>query len=174
MTTLISLSLNNNAFGYQGIATISNTMKTNASLMALNLSNNKIESDGAIAIADALKVNATLLSLKLDFQDIDDNRADFAIADALRVNISLIDLNFYTKRIGIQGVTAIAEALRCNPSLTVLQMNYAYPLEDILSFKVDTEVSQSRLLKKLIGEDGGNFLANKFRMKFSALTTLVR
>jgi hypothetical protein len=64
------------------------------------------------------------------------------------------------------GVLAIFQALRFNPTLTDLNLDQFGPFcKEAMTFAVDTQHHLNGLLENLIGEDGAQCLANEFRMK---------
>ena len=70
-TTLKILNINGNAIFDDGVAAISDSLKSNNSLQELYMSFNEITSEGAKKIAETIKVNTTLHTLYLR-QNIND------------------------------------------------------------------------------------------------------
>ncbi|KAF9080647.1 hypothetical protein BGX29_005150, partial [Mortierella sp. GBA35] len=62
---LITLKFGNDSIGDIGVHTLSDALKTNATLTILNLNNNPIGPNGAQALSEALKINSTLAKLNL-------------------------------------------------------------------------------------------------------------
>jgi Ran GTPase-activating protein (RanGAP) involved in mRNA processing and transport len=148
-------------------------LKVNSTLTSMNLKGNVIGTEGATEIAEVLKVNSILTYMNLKGNDIG-MEGEIAIAEALKVNSTLKCLGQSIYSCDIEGTTnrrngvlALLQALRFNPTLSNLNLGNAFTslCREALTFAIDTQHHLNGLLKTLIGEDGAIFLANEFRMK---------
>ena len=126
---LRSLDLDRNNIGLRWILPIAEALKHNTVLEHLNLANNFIRNEGANALADALDQNRSLKSLDVSNNEIGATGTEH-IARGLRTNRSLTSLKLENNPITTsdggtptnEGVHAIVDALRNNPSMTELHI----------------------------------------------------
>jgi hypothetical protein len=138
-TNLTSLKITNCEFDPDALRDIAHTLSGNNTLMDLNLSNNHLGDDGVETIANAVKTNSTLTSLCLSSILFLDDKGAVALSEALCVNTSLRKMwlcdedsygSFDTENTlghefsgrGQEGITALANILKCNTSLEELFM----------------------------------------------------
>jgi hypothetical protein len=107
-----------------------------------------LEIDGAVVVSVGLQLNPTLLRLALRGCDIDASDA-MVIAEALKVNSTLQMLNLNSNnRMGDSGVAAIAEALKVNSSLRRLWLCGNY-IEDSGATAIAEALKVNSSLQKL-------------------------
>ena len=109
----------NIGFGlYDGVRSLAEALKTNATVHTLKLGNNRIGDEGVQALAEALKTNVTVHTLDLYNNKIGDEGAR-ALAEALKTNTTVHTLDLHYNRIGVEGARALAEALKTNATLNL-------------------------------------------------------
>ena len=93
-TTLKKLKIyNNNTISDDGVAAISDSLKSNNSLQELDMDNNNITSEGAKKIAEAIKVNTTLNILEINQHYINDKLSfNMTVLTAVYHNNTLMKL----------------------------------------------------------------------------------
>jgi hypothetical protein len=119
---LVKLSLHHCSIGSLGAAAIGESLVTNKTLQELYLSDNVIGDRGATALAKGLASNKTLTLLHLRWCGIRKAGA-ISLAQSLRKNAHLEQLDLWgNMHIQPEGVTALAEGLACNTSLSELHL----------------------------------------------------
>ena len=115
------LGLEGNYVGDAGVTALSKALVQNTTLKRLNLNSNEITEDGIKALVTSLEVNSTLSWLGLDNNEIGEGGsrliADFLGSDRSR---SLQRLHLIDAHIGDAGVALIAQALKGQKSLHML------------------------------------------------------
>jgi Ran GTPase-activating protein (RanGAP) involved in mRNA processing and transport len=119
------LNLNYQGIGNRGAALLAQALRTNRTLVVLFLEGNDVSAPGAKEIANALLHHPTLKQFYMSCNPIGDEGAQH-IARSLR-GTKLKLLKLADCRIGTLGATALAEALRDDPSLVKLVLE-ANPL----------------------------------------------
>ena len=174
-TSLTSLNLSQNSFGYEEANSLSQALRVNKSLTSLNLFFNVIDYRGADFLSQALRVNASLTALDLSCNCMGGEGAN-SLSQALRENTSLISLNLSGNSIGYEGANFLSQALRKNTSLTSLHLTFnfignegANSLSQAL--RENTSLTSLNLSSNSIGNEGANFLSQALRVNTS-LTSL--
>lgn len=119
-----SLNLANNMIGAVGAQSIASALaKPNSTLKSLNLYRNRIVLDGARAFAALLQdtKNCALQELNVAMNLIGDAGVT-AIAEALRVNLSLTSLSIGDNDFGVDAFAELCETLKLNPRLIKLDI----------------------------------------------------
>lgn len=115
------MGLEGNYVGDAGVTALSKALVQNTTLKRLNLNSNEITEDGIKALVTSLEVNSTLSWLGLDNNEIGEGGsrliADFLGSDRSR---SLQRLHLIDAHIGDAGVALIAQALKGQKSLHML------------------------------------------------------
>ena len=175
-TSLTTLDLSYNEIGKVGAAALGKCLKSNASLTLLNLCGNGISDDGAAALVECLKYNKSLTTLDLSYNGIGDVCAA-ALGKCLKLNTSLTTLNLNGNSITDDGAFALCECLNCNTSLAVLNLNGNGITDDgaaaTLAVSLRCNPSLTRLNLYLYENGGDSASALGERLKFdTSLTTL--
>ncbi|XP_044170560.1 NLR family CARD domain-containing protein 3-like [Acropora millepora] len=108
---------------YEGVKSLSETLRGNTSLTSLVLDWNSIRDEGVKSLSEALRVNTSLTSLDLSHTSIGDEGAN-SLSEALRVNTSLTCLDLSNNSIRDEGAKSLSATLRVNTSLTSLDLSY--------------------------------------------------
>uniref|UniRef100_A0A3B3ZN01 NACHT domain-containing protein n=1 Tax=Periophthalmus magnuspinnatus TaxID=409849 RepID=A0A3B3ZN01_9GOBI len=116
-----SNSLQENAIGNEGIVSLAEALKSNASLQTLCLQGVSAGTSGAIALAESLTTNKTLQTLDLRGNTVGIEGAK-ALANALKINRSLKSLNLQENSLGMDGAIFIATALKGNHQLSYINL----------------------------------------------------
>mmetsp|Transcript_15103 Transcript_15103/g.28638 ORF Transcript_15103/g.28638 Transcript_15103/m.28638 type:complete len:266 (-) Transcript_15103:197-994(-) len=121
-THLVVLFLDNNFIGTSGVQALATTLASHPRLTHLNLSYNRIDDDGCMALATLLRQSPSLQVVKLMDNDIG-AAGGRALAGALgEPSCSLTTLSLSNNDLRDKGVLAFCQALRCNRSLTYLNL----------------------------------------------------
>lgn len=115
----VALSLSSIFIGVKKLAEVLKSY--NNTLSSLYLQHNAITPEGAIALAEALRVNTNLTLLNLEHNLIGN---DGACALGNTHNISLTALDVGWNAIGDKGACTIAEALKTNTSISLLNLGW--------------------------------------------------
>lgn len=133
-------------------------------LQELNLFNQKIEPQDLKALSVALSTNNVVTKVKL-FRCALDDKAALTLTEMIRANKSITELDlsdlpekdygagYFIKskagnNIGDRGANALAEALKFNHTLKVVDLNY-----NDISHRVATEIRKSGIIKLTMRED---------------------
>jgi Ran GTPase-activating protein (RanGAP) involved in mRNA processing and transport len=124
-TTLKRLALSSCSIGSRGVAGLVDGLRGNRTLEVLGLGNNKVGEGGAEVLKQALRDNALSVQ-RIDLEVCGLSPGEVTcIAEGLGVNTTLADLRMSGNvGIGVEGVEAIAGALKRNTRLHTLDMNY--------------------------------------------------
>ena len=136
--SLTALDLSYNSFEDEGLSAVCEAIQSNkeTKLSSLNFKNNDIGPVGANAVAAMVAATGSLTSLDLSNNALC-GMATYgggtytaegitAIANALRVNGSLTELSIYGNRVGDEGVGAICEAIQSNKETKLASLNFGY------------------------------------------------
>ena len=115
---LTSLELSGNKLGDSGIASISDSLKANATLKRMSLHRCRMSEKGGKAIGDALMVNRSLQVL--DMSDNPISAGVVHIAESLKCNCSLLEINLSKCGITKQEARSLAISLKDNHFLQTL------------------------------------------------------
>jgi Ran GTPase-activating protein (RanGAP) involved in mRNA processing and transport len=115
---LTILNLNYQGIGNRGAALLAQALRTNRTLVVLFLDGNDVSASGAKEIANALLHHPTLKQLYMSFNPIGDEGAQHISRSLSGTKLKLLKLS--DCKIGTFGATALAEALRDDPSLVKL------------------------------------------------------
>ena len=132
--TLRVLNINNCVISDSGLITIANKLKENCILTELYLNNNSLTSLSAQLLAEELKENKTLLKLHYDCNTIG-TVGGIAMGNMLKYNRTLIELSFVNCRLTHEALNAIAEELKSNHVLILLDVSNNIALESVFTGK---------------------------------------
>jgi len=115
-----------------GVTALAEALKQNSTLTTLGLRYNKLDAEAAQHLSNALVSNQSLVELHLSNNDLDAEAAKH-LSNALVSNQSLVELRLANNLLGckresgrwvsdLSGVTALAEALKQNGTLAVLDL----------------------------------------------------
>ncbi|KAF9898352.1 hypothetical protein BX616_004142, partial [Lobosporangium transversale] len=121
------LNVGSNGIGSEGCTLIANAVRFNRALTSLSLDMNEMGSQGATALATALASNRNLMYLYIPHNNIGD-RGLAMICESLKRNQVLIGLDLELNHIGhgqsIEGMKALAEALKVNKALREINLSF--------------------------------------------------
>lgn len=154
-STLLSLNLEVNCIGVEGIAHLAEALKTNTCLCSLKLGRNKIGVEGAKQLASSLVVNSSLTMLTLGGCGIEADGA-CALAKTLEQNTGIVELRLGCNNICDIGACAFAQMMRSNRKIQRLHL-YANHITEvgIESFRAYMQTSLAALRVKVLNL-GGN------------------
>lgn len=138
--------------------------KNDPAITILNLCGERIYKDGAASLAAAIQANTYLEWLDLQDSNIGDEGAAILAADVLEQNYSTIKkLNLHGNKIGNNGATALATALKINTSLWELDLCFNFINDEGVSMlakalTTNTTLRVLRLEGNRIGERGATIL----------------
>ena len=150
--SLLEINLGKCSISEKGCMAIGDALMVNRSLHVLDLHDNQI-SAGVVRIAESLKHNHSLLEINLGKCGITEKGCK-AIGDALMVNRSLQVLDLHNNPISA-GVVHIAESLKRNHSLLVVNLGSCGNLADIGAAHIADGLRHNNCLKKLDITDCG-------------------
>ena len=199
-TSLSSLKLYSTSISVAGANLLAQVLRVNTSLSSLNLSYNAIRDEGANLLAEALRVSTSISSLDLSDNGILAVGAN-SLAQALKINTSLSSLDlhssiiqrefenilpqhlsgttvFYTfgkpvtNFIGDEGANSLAQALRVNTSLSLLNLSFNFigvagAISLARALRVNTSLSSLDLSRNSIGDEGASSLAEALKVNTS-------
>ncbi|XP_067040240.1 NLR family CARD domain-containing protein 3-like isoform X2 [Acropora muricata] len=199
-TSLSSLKLYSTSIGVAGANLLAQVLRVNTSLSSLNLSYNAIRDEGANLLAEALRVSTSISSLDLSDNGILAVGAN-SLAQALKINASLSSLDlhssiiqlefenmlpqhlsgttvFYTfgkpvtNFIGDEGANSLAQALRVNTSLSLLNLSFNFigvagAISLARALRVNTSLSSLDLSRNSVGDEGASSLAEALKVNTS-------
>ena len=123
-STLTYLNVGSCGIGDSGVKALCEALQHNTTLTNLDLTGTDIGSSRAKFLAEALSINNTLTTLNLNQTSTDALAAQF-LSDALRVNTSLTTLHLdYSPSIGGAGVLFLSEFLENDATLTHLSLRF--------------------------------------------------
>ena len=123
-STLTYLNLGFCNIGNSGVKALCEALQHNTTLTNLDLTGTDIGSSRAKFLAEALSINNNLTTLNLNQTGADALAAQF-LSDALRVNTSLTTLHLgYSPSIGGAGVLFLSEFLENDATLTHLSLKF--------------------------------------------------
>ena len=117
--TLTNLNLEDNEIDFIAAHYLAEIVKTKSTLTTLNLSRNRISSFGSECLSLALRRNGTLTSLDVSSSSIDVR----ALSEALKVNTALTSLDLGCNGIGDRGAQALSPVLQVNATLMKLRLH---------------------------------------------------
>lgn len=133
---------------------VANMLQSNRSLRQLNLSENSIGAAGLFKLAKALEVNDVLRFIGLQGNPIrmsSDSSSEptesgvRALGDMLRVNNTLVRLDLLNTGLGAESFSFLAEALRCNSSVLILDADTSVSsLTDARNIKLALATNQHK------------------------------
>ena len=115
------LNLEDDELNEKGVVLLAKALETNETLTRLRLEHNPIDS-GIFSLATALHMNGTLRCLYLQSTNIGDDAAQ-ALAEMLKNNRSLHILDLCNNQISSSGVGLLAEALHGASNSTLEELN---------------------------------------------------
>ena len=118
--TLTNLNLKDNEIDSVTAYYLSESLKTNATLTTLNLSRNSLHSFGSRCLSSALRTNGTLTSLNVSNASINAQ----VLSEALKVNATLTNLDLSKNWIGDSGAKALSDVLHVNATLKKLSLSF--------------------------------------------------
>ncbi|XP_048961773.1 leucine-rich repeat-containing protein 34 isoform X1 [Canis lupus dingo] len=101
-----------------GIKQLCDALYLNGSLRYLDVSCNKITRDGMVYLADVLKTNTTLEVLDLSFNRIENAGAKYLSETLASHNRSLKALSVVSNNIEGEGLVALSQSMKINPTLS--------------------------------------------------------
>ncbi|XP_034854597.1 leucine-rich repeat-containing protein 34 isoform X2 [Mirounga leonina] len=101
-----------------GIKQLCDALYLNRSLRYLDVSCNKITCDGMVCLADVLKSNTTLEVLDLSFNRIENAGTKYLSETLASHNRSLRALSVVSNNIEGEGLVALSESMKTNPTLS--------------------------------------------------------
>ncbi|XP_021109658.1 leucine-rich repeat-containing protein 34 isoform X6 [Heterocephalus glaber] len=101
-----------------GFHQLCNALYLNSSLRYLDVSCNKITRDGMVYLADVLKTNATLEVIDLSFNRIENAGANYLSESLTSHNRSLKALSVVSNNIEGEGLVALSQSMKTNPTLS--------------------------------------------------------
>nr|XP_035974224.1 leucine-rich repeat-containing protein 34 isoform X2 [Halichoerus grypus] len=101
-----------------GIKQLCDALYLNRSLRYLDVSCNKITRDGMVCLADVLKSNTTLEVLDLSFNRIENAGAKYLSETLASHNRSLRALSVVSNNIEGEGLVALSESMKTNPTFS--------------------------------------------------------
>ncbi|XP_072608354.1 leucine-rich repeat-containing protein 34 isoform X1 [Vulpes vulpes] len=101
-----------------GIKQLCDALYLNGSLRYLDVSCNKITRDGMVYLADVLKTNTTLEVLDLSFNRIENAGAKYLSETLASYNRSLKALSVVSNNIEGEGLVALSQSMKINPTLS--------------------------------------------------------
>lgn len=165
---LSRLRLNGNPLGDSGGQAFAEVLAENKMLVALDLGDTQLKTGTVIAFASALNSNAKLKAINLDNPRLFSLQEETTVhlAKMLRNNSSLVEIHLRKHRIGDFGADWIADNLRLNRNLKILDLS-CNEIDDEGCHSISLHLLQhSTPLEKLelsqnrVRDDGAFHLAN--------------
>jgi Leucine Rich repeat len=143
VSDLTILNLNYQGIGNRGAALLARALSTNRTLVVLFLDGNDISASGARELANALSHHPALKQLCMSNNPIGDEGANHVAQSLSGTKLKLLKLAHC--RIGTSGATALAQALRDDPSLVklVLESNPLIGAEGSISFAKELRLNET-------------------------------
>jgi hypothetical protein len=120
-SALKHLTINQNAFGDDGIAMVAAGLEHNTTLISLSLAETKITEASCAVIAASLRVNTTLQRLNMADNKIKDN-GGIGLAESLRANSTLTSLNVQGNELRDESALRLNDTLKTNKTLERLNL----------------------------------------------------
>jgi|GEM_PF-4275124 len=115
---------------------IANALKKNSTVRSISLDLLPFDQDAAVSWANALKVNTSLTSLSLTQMRVFGDDEVKHLSKSLESNCTLTSLDLFNNKITDEGVRAIAEALKKNPTIIYLNLSQNNNLLSIEGYRV--------------------------------------
>jgi Ran GTPase-activating protein (RanGAP) involved in mRNA processing and transport len=168
-TALESLDLASNALGSANLAEIAPVLYRNTSIKSLDLTGNGLDDiESSNVLRELIRRNKTITSLCIARNGFGRNAAAVrSIADGMRSNTTVQQLDLQNCKLGDQGVSVLANAIR-NASLLELDLHYNEITSVGVRALVDDNVEAVNTLTKLcltynsIKSEGVTILADAF------------
>jgi len=172
------LNLEECKIGDAGVEALASALRINRVLTHLRLHRNDVGVQGAQALATALKSNKTVVDINLaqNFCSCGDEAAE-ALAGMLTTNRTITRLNLERCFIGVEGIKALATALKLNDTVVDINLADNRWLGDEGAEAMAAVLSTNAAIKRLnleeckIGDAGVEALASALRIN-RALTQL--
>ncbi|XP_077017102.1 leucine-rich repeat-containing protein 34 isoform X2 [Tamandua tetradactyla] len=115
---LVELHVSKHDIKNYGIKQLCDALYLNTSLRYLDVSCNKITHDGMVYLADVLKINTTLEIIDLSFNRIENAGANYLSESLASHNRTLKALSVVSNNIEGEGLVALSQSMKKNPTLT--------------------------------------------------------
>eukprot|EP00771_Trimastix_marina_P001122 gnl/Trimastix_PCT/2164.p1 GENE.gnl/Trimastix_PCT/2164~~gnl/Trimastix_PCT/2164.p1 ORF type:complete len:357 (-),score=115.88 gnl/Trimastix_PCT/2164:149-1219(-) len=139
-----------------GIAIAANILGNMNTIEELSLQGNLIGPPGTVAIADKLPQNIAIKSLNLADNVIGDDELTLgALRSALQANQSLTDINLDHNVIGIAGATMFADLLAVRTGIVRFRVSERLPTQLYEAIGKQVEANHSAMVKSKRGKKGG-------------------
>ncbi|XP_005886618.1 PREDICTED: leucine-rich repeat-containing protein 34 isoform X2 [Myotis brandtii] len=116
--SLITLHMSKHNVKNSGLKQLCDALYLNRSLRYLDVSCNKITHDGMVFLADVLKSNTTLEVIDLSFNRIENAGANSLSETLASHNRSLKALSIVSNNIEGEGLVALSQSMKTNPTLS--------------------------------------------------------
>ncbi|XP_070262944.1 leucine-rich repeat-containing protein 34 isoform X5 [Myotis yumanensis] len=116
--SLITLHMSKHNVKNPGLKQLCDALYLNRSLRYLDVSCNKITHDGMVFLADVLKSNTTLEVIDLSFNRIENAGANSLSETLASHNRSLKALSIVSNNIEGEGLVALSQSMKTNPTLS--------------------------------------------------------